>query len=376
MDASDEGCADKEAHASERTRPVDIIVVVDNSSSMDGEITAIQSRINEDFGDILNEAGVDWRVILISRHGATGHDINSCDDNGICIQGDLAGTSSCDPNMAPADTDRFKQYSICINSEDGLAKIAASFDQSPPGWAGIGFQSNVYFDASKDPVALNTAPTGWHSWLRPDALRTFLMITDDKSVKDSEDFVDWMYSKDPSFFGTAADPNWVFHSIIAVQAKPDPTEPWLPTEPVITKDCGSGSQEIGYDYQDLSIQSGGLRFPICENDNFDAVFRAIAQTVVESARVPCTLVPEPVDGAGPPDFERIAVIYEAGNGSRLNLAPRRQRRRVQRRRLLPGRRQRDRAVCRDVHARRERRDGPGAFARGLRTRVWQRRARG
>jgi cysteine-rich repeat protein len=310
-----EGCAEMDAQASEGKRPVDVIVIVDNSSSMDGEITAIQNRINEDFGDILDAAGVDWRVIMLSRHGSIGHDLNSCDDNGICIQGELAGTTSCNPKAAPADTERFKQYSICINSTDGLAKTAASFDQSPPIWAG-GFQKSAYYNASKQPITLTTAPTGWHTWLRPRALRTFLMITDDASAAPSSSFKSWMYSKDPSFFGTSSHPNWVFHSIIAVKAKSNPREPWTSSEPVISQDCGAGSEAIGYDYQTLSRESGGLRFPICENGNFDAVFQEIAQTVVDASSVPCSLIPEKIPGAGPPDFSRMSVIYEAGDGSR------------------------------------------------------------
>ncbi|MDD9945343.1 MAG: hypothetical protein OXU20_30145 [Myxococcales bacterium] len=315
------GCAAEEAGTAETKRPVDIIVIVDNSSSMNGEIEAIQDRINEDFGAILNEAAVDWRLNLLSRHGAIDHDITRCDDNGICIQGDLAGgTTSCDPNTAPAETDQFKHYSICIDSEDGLAKAAASFDMSPPAWAGT-FEQNVYFDAAGTPIPSPSAPTGWHAWLRPEALRTFLMITDDRSKHSEAGFVDWMYGKDPSYFGTASDPNWVFHSIIAVQAKPEPTEPWYSDEPVLDQDCGEGSADIGYDYQDLSIASGGLRFPVCENGNFDAVFRAIAQSVVDSSRVPCTLVPEAVAGAGQPDYSRTALVYETSAGQPMTLTP-------------------------------------------------------
>jgi len=144
-------------------------------------------------------------------------------------------------------------------------------------------------------------------------LRTFLIITDDKSARPASDFVDWMYSKDPSFFGTAAEPNWVFHSILALAAAPDPTAPWLPSDPVVNDDCGPGSEEIGFAYQDLSIQSGGLRFPICENGNFDAMFQAIAQTVVESSKVPCTFVPQLAPEAGEADFSRTTVIHQSGD---------------------------------------------------------------
>ena len=121
--------------------------------------------------------------------------------------------------MAPGSNPRFRHYSICIDSEDSMVKMAASFDRSPPGWAG-GFQASGYFDSGDNLVALTDAPDGWSTWLRPGATRVFLEITDDDSERSSTDFLDWMYSKDPMFFGTASEPNWVFHSILGITEKP------------------------------------------------------------------------------------------------------------------------------------------------------------
>lgn len=328
LSAEGNGCASLEAGHAENRYPVDIIAIVDNSSSMDEEIAAIQDRINGDFGAVLDEAAVDWRLILLSRHGAIDHEVadpdNTCDDHGICIQGELAGgATSCDPNAPPGETDRFKHYSICINSKDGLAKAAASFDSSPPRWTGSSLQTlehSVYFDDAGLPVELSSASTGWNAWLRPGAKRTFLVITDDRPSDTHDEFIQWMYSKDPSYFGTPADPNWAFHSIIAVQAKPGGSEPWYADEPVVETDCGEGSEDIGEEYQALSRASGGLRFPICQHDNFNSVFRAIALSVVEAAWVPCTLVPEGVPNAGAPDFSRTAVLYDTAAGDTVDLS--------------------------------------------------------
>ena len=63
----------------------------------------------------------------------------------------------CDPVGPPAPTARFKHYSICINSEDSIEKLAASFDRSPPGFAG-GFQESQYFNAGGSLVDLPDAP--------------------------------------------------------------------------------------------------------------------------------------------------------------------------------------------------------------------------
>lgn len=312
----DEPCASDSGATTLVSQPIDIIVIVDNSSSMSGEINSIVDRINEDFADILDGAEIDYQVILISRHGPVGLSANSCDDHGICIEPPLAG-DVCDPTGPPETTSTFRHYSICINSEDSLIKAAASFDRTPPSWAG-GFQDSGYFDGSGTLIPLADAPDGWSAWLRPEASRAFLEISDDDSNVSFDDFVDWMYSKDPSFFGIEAEPNWIFHSIIGIEENTPADDPWLPEDPIVTDRCYGGAGE-GRDYQELSIMSGGLRFPICNNDTFDVIFQAIADNVVEGAVVPCRFTPVQVEGSPPPDFDRVVVTYEAGDGSSRRL---------------------------------------------------------
>ena len=43
---------------------------------------------------------------------------------------------------------------------------------------------------------------------------------------------------------------------------------------------GGGAVNIGLEYQRLSVRTGGLRFPICEYQSFDAVFKNVAEGVV------------------------------------------------------------------------------------------------
>ena len=64
------------------------------------------------------------------------------------------------------------------------------------------------------------------------------------------------------------------------------------------------------------MQSGGLRFPYCRNDNYDAVFRAVAASVTESATLPCTFAPAASGADGPADFSRVLVVYESGRFKR------------------------------------------------------------
>src|SRR5439155_205372 len=51
--------------------------------------------------------------------------------------------------------------------------------------------------------------------------------------------------------------------------------------------CTDGAVGPGKAYQDLSKMTGGLRFPICQYDSFDAVFKAVAGGVVAGAKVAC-----------------------------------------------------------------------------------------
>jgi len=213
-------------------------------------------------------------------------------------------------------TERFKHYSICINSRDSFKKMAASFDRSPPGWAGA-FRPSAHFDSGGATVPWTEAPDGWHQYLRPGALRAFLEITDDSSDTNYTNFRDWMYSKAPSYFGTSDSRNWVFHSILGLTANTPAADPWLPTDPVVTGRCSGGAGD-GQDYQELSILSEGLRFPICNNGNFDVMFQAVAERVVEGSTIPCRYSPAPVGGT-PVDLERVIVAYTPGGGSATNL---------------------------------------------------------
>ena len=315
---ADQSCADDTGTATPQSRPVDIIVAVDNSSSMSGEIRAVVDRINNDFAAILEMNNVDYQIILVSRHGAIDHRQNSCDDHGICIEPPLA-SGACMPNQPPMTTELFRHYSVCINSEDSFRKLAGSFDRSPPSWAGA-FRPSEYFATAPDPddddvrTPIDTAPDGWHVWLRPGALRAFLEISDDDSNEAASDFIDWMYSKDPMYFGTAEEPNWVFHSILGIDENDPANQPWGPDDPVVTGRC-RGGEGIGRDYQELSTMSRGLRFPLCNNDSFDVIFQALAADVVEGVAVPCRFQPSVLSSGAEPDFNRVIVIYEPGTGT-------------------------------------------------------------
>jgi hypothetical protein len=287
-------CATQQADADVERMPVDIIVTIDNSGSMQDEIDAVESNINTKFASILQTSGVDYRVILVSRHEKKGRQTS------ICVLPPLSANTACPPTPdQPAFTERFYQYSLKVDSLNSLVLLVDTFDATV-----------------KDEFGL--APMGWGAWLRPNASKVFLEITDDNSTEMSAaDFVTKITAKSAQF-GTAAAPTFRFHSIIGIGEKPQVTEPWQPTEPVQTSTCTGNADTVenpGPVYQELSRSTGGLRFPLCQFTAFDAVFETIAKDVVSHAAIACDFpIPKPPMGQEL-DLSKVAVSYDAGDGN-------------------------------------------------------------
>src|SRR5690606_16525671 len=87
-------------------------------------------------------------------------------------------------------------------------------------------------------------------------------------------------------FGEPGRRNYIFHSIIGVDE--NNSMAFLPTEPLNTNRCPYGVN-TGDEYQRLSIATGGLRYSICNLDSYDVVFRAVANNVIEQAKIGCEI---------------------------------------------------------------------------------------
>jgi len=288
-----DACATQQADALLERQPVDIIVTIDNSGSMQDEIDAVESNINTKFANILQSSGVDFRVILVSRHEKKGRQTS------ICVTAPLSANTACPPTPdRPAFTERFYQYSLKVDSLNSLVLLVDTLDAT-------------------EPDEFKLAPMGWGAWLRPNAKKVILEITDDNSTEmTASDFIAKLTAKSLQF-GTAAAPTFTFHSITGIGEKPQATEPWLPSEPVQTSLCTGNDDTVensGPVYQELSRTTGGLRFPLCQFSAFDAVFEKIANDVVSHAAIACEFViPEPPRGQDL-DLSKVAVSYDAGDG--------------------------------------------------------------
>lgn len=277
-------CVDVPAPVEVTLESVDIVLLLDNSNSMADELEAVERSINTDFAQVLSSSEVDYRVILLSRHRRLAR-TRSLQSTFVCVESPLSALPSCQAleRTEPGFSNRFFHYSLRLGSKDSLSVAVDTFQ--PP------------FQLGRD--EFGKAPSGWSGWLRPGARPVFVAMTDDDSEMSAESFVAELAELSPERFGTLAEPKFIFHSIVGIDQKADPVAAYQPEEPLIEATCVSetGSNRVensGPTYQELSRMSGGLRFPLCEFEHFDVVFRRIAQSVVQSRSVACEFpVPEP-----------------------------------------------------------------------------------
>jgi hypothetical protein len=229
-------------------------------------------------------------VIMLAKHGSASA------DQSICIAPPLSGNATCNPVPAtPTNAARFFHYSTEIASTDSFKRIIATYKLADPNGQG---------------------PTGWSGWLRSDAFKVFIEITDDDETVAAATFDNQLLALTPAMFGTAAQRKYLMHSITGIQQKANVADPYLPAEPVATMKCVSGVNP-GTHYQDLSILTGGLRFPVCDPSKFDTVFRKVAEGVVAGAQISCDFaVPPPPSGHT--ISNRIVVLYTPGTGAQVS----------------------------------------------------------
>ena len=291
----DGACAVVSSQATLEKKPVDIIFVIDNSGSMADEIKSVQNNINTNFATIIAASGLDYRVIMLSKHG------KADPDESICIDKPLSGNTTCNPPAAnPVNTANFFQYSQEIGSHDSFQQIIATYNKADPSGA---------------------SPTGWSAWLRPNAFKTFIEITDDESNMSAAEFETKLFALTPKNFGDATNRQYNFHSIVGLAENNPVTKPWQPTDPVQMQKCtGNGGDAVapGTIYQGLSILTKGLRFAICQYNNFDAVFNAVAQGVVQTGQVACDFAVPASPSGGTISLDMIAVQYTPGNGGAVS----------------------------------------------------------
>lgn len=260
----------------ETAAPQDIILIADNSGSMGTELVALQNAL-PGFWAILLANGLDARLIAVSRHGENA-------DESICIAAPISGSSCFPVPGAPATTSAFLHYSVEVGSRDPWCLLEDSFSV---------------------PDEFGLYPIGLSSELRPAADKVAIAVSDDRincmgagGTYDDGDsvitapgaadlFAASLFALEPTQFGSAAAPNLRYHSIVGIASKPVSSDSYGPLEALEPANC-SGSVNAGLGHQALSTATDGLRFPICNTNDYDVFLQEVATEIVaDSAATLC-----------------------------------------------------------------------------------------
>jgi hypothetical protein len=261
----DSGCASATAAAIKK--PVDIIIVIDQSGSMDAESVQVQNNVNK-LSTYLAATGLDYRVVMIAGKPGNG-------SLPMCVPTPLAGPS------CASKPPRFRAVNQHIESWDSLKYILQTYDST-------------------------ATDTKWSDFLRYDAVKVFIPITDDDADDSaiaapvSTNFDIALLSRGKGTFGTKSKRKYVFYPICGVDKTSTTTK------------C-STAVNTGPTYVELATLTTGKPFSVCETD-YEPVFKAIGKAIATSVACEIT-IPPPPDGQTF-DPEKVNVVYnDSGGGS-------------------------------------------------------------
>ncbi|PID39770.1 MAG: hypothetical protein CSA24_00500 [Deltaproteobacteria bacterium] len=174
----------------------------------------------------------------------------------ICVTPPLGGKSC-------TDGPRYRHVKEVVGSKNGLSKIISTYPK-------------------------------WRDFLRADTTKNFVAVTDDNSRKSAAWFnTEIAKLKQPGF-----PDGFIFHSIVAYGSVPK-------------KGCSTGAR-IGQVYLDLTAQTSGVKFPVCNSD-WKSIFDKLAKSVAQTAKAPCSyLIPDPP--AGKTFNPNLVLVWRADPG--------------------------------------------------------------
>ncbi len=288
----DAACATAVETATATLRPVDIIWMIDNSSSMQAAIAEVTAGMN-DFAALIAAESIDYKVILLSLRNKTSPvQIAGGTRYPICIPAPLAGDDNCGNGA------RFFQSSIDIRSTQPLEQFLGTLGQT----AGY---------------ALGEAKGGepWAQELRPQATKTIVVVSDDNARLSATDFETFPGGTNP--FNSlklppgVLDPSWnglfqgyVFDGIYGWGSDIDPGVK-------CTFPDGSTPASAGPTYTTLVNKTGGVRAKLCDGAAaWTTFFDQVAEAVVETTKLSCELaIPAPSNGSQlDPSLVNVALV--------------------------------------------------------------------
>ena len=264
----DNACAEVSQAADNRLRPADIIFAVDNSGSMDEEIVFVREQLNR-FSQQIVATGIDVRIVMISAPVAGmpapppnpfDFDDDDDQDNGICIGAPLGSGNCPDDSNLP----RYLHVAQEVKSQNALNLFVSTFPS-------------------------------WRDQLRPNATKTFVVVTDDNAEDEPNDSAAAFTASVMGQFDAALFGAWSFSGIYCFTECPE-------------------AAEIGSVYQELVMQTKGVGGDLCLQD-FAPVFDRLAQSVIGTAGLDCEWQIPAAPAGQMFDREKVNVRYSAAGGA-------------------------------------------------------------
>lgn len=263
--SGDDGPGAGEACAAQVTKAVraevDVIIVIDTSGSMMEETNQVKQNINA-FAQKIGSSGLDYTVVMIAEK----------------------------PQQLPFMPPGFQPPGICVPPPLGGASCA----DNPP----IFHHLNEGVGSTDSLQIVLDQYAKYEGWLRPDAYKVFIEVTDDNSALSYQDFDAQLLAKGAKHFGDANARRYIWNSICG----------WKRNTALLSGDkCGS-AENTGDQYQHLSQLTGGTVDAVCETD-YSSVFDNIAKGLV--TKLGCEFA-FPKAQSGQADPTAVVVNYTPG----------------------------------------------------------------
>ena len=291
----DAACATLAFAAEPVPQPVDIVWVVDNSVSMKPAILELTQGLNA-FAELISQKGIDYRVIVLSlRSKQPEVTVLGSPRYAVCIPPPLAGDDLC------ANGPRFFQSSIDIRSQQTLEQMLGTLGQT------AGYRQGE--ERGGEP---------WRDWLRPNATRSFVIVSDDNSRFGANELEHFAGGKNPynsndlppgllEAFWQGGFDGYVFNGIYGWGSESDDSVR-------CQYPSGSLAPSSGATYTELVRRTGGVRAKICDGASaWGALFDGVAQAADEQS-VRCELA-LPASSSDVIDEERVDVTIRGASGA-------------------------------------------------------------
>jgi hypothetical protein len=268
----DAACAAASSVATVERQPVDIIWVVDNSVSMEPAIREVTAGLNA-FANRVGMRGLDYRVVMLSYRSRTNPvTVAGGQRYGVCIAMPLAGDNNCGNGA------RFFQSSIDIRSTQPLEQLLGSLGQTE------GYS-----------VGQERGGEPWRAFLRPNASKTIVVVTDDESRMPADEFDRFAGGTNPRSSRFVLPPGlldaswgglftgYTFSALYGWGSESDPAIRCMYTG-------GTTPPSSGPTYTTLVRRTMGARAKICDGASaWGPFFDRVATAVETASRVSCEL---------------------------------------------------------------------------------------